>query len=104
MVNATCGVPVAVTASWNPTWTSIVSPAPYVSPLTGLLAIATALTAGAVAVLPSILWFAAFVIARLPSPRVALVPAPLWIVPPFSAKALAAILRPSLSVSAVCTV
>ena len=80
----------------------IVSPAPYVSPLAGALAIVTALTAGAVAA-PSTLWLPAFAIAFVPRPSAAFVPAPLWIVPPFSAKALAPIPIPSASASVAAT-
>ena len=103
MVSATWGVPVTVTGIWNPTSTAIRSPAPYVSPLAGLLAIETALTAGTVAA-PFTLWFGSFVIATAARLSAASTPvAVLWIVPPFSVSALAPILIPSLSASVACT-
>ena len=80
----------------------IVSPAPYVSPLAGVLAIVTAFTVGTVAT-PFTLWPPAFAIAFVPRPSAAFVPAPLWIVPPFSAKALAPTPIPSESASVAAT-
>ena len=81
----------------------IVSPAPYVSPLAGALAIVTAFTVGTVAA-PSTLWLLAFAIAFVPKPSAASVPAPLRIVPPFSDSALAPTPIPSESASVARTV
>ena len=74
------------------------------SPLAGVLPIATAVTAGATSLLPSTLWSAEFAIAALPRPSVALpVPPRNLIVPPFNANALAPMLMPFASASAACT-
>ena len=73
------------------------------SPLAGALLIDTALTAGAVAVLPDTLWPDASATAWAPSPKPAAAPAPLRIVAPFSVSALAPIETPSASASAACT-
>lgn len=52
IVSATCGGPLTVTASSNPTSTRIVSPAPNVSPLCGLAYTATLVTVGTRSTLP----------------------------------------------------
>ena len=74
------------------------------SPLAGELATLVPVTAGGVAVEPSTLWPLEFVIWWvLPSSSLALVPAALRIVPPFSANAVDPTLTPSASTSADCT-
>ena len=60
--SASRGVPSTDTVRAKPTCTEIVSPASYVSPLVGLLATETALTAGIVE-RPSTLWPSALEIA-----------------------------------------
>ena len=104
IVSPSCGLPVTVTGILKATLAPIFSPAPYVSPLTGVLVIAAPVTAGAVALLPVTLWVAAAAVAWLPKLRLALVPTVLRIVPPFSVSALAAIPIPSASESVDCTV
>ena len=72
------------------------------SPLAGALAIVSAVGAGVVA--GPFTWCPAlFAMAWLPRPRVALVPAALWIVPLFNASALAATLMPLASTSLAVT-
>ena len=76
----------------------IVSPAPYVSPLAGVLAIVSVFTAGTVAA-PFTLWPLAFAIAFAPRPSTAFVPAQFRTVPPFSVRAAAATPIPFASAS-----
>ena len=96
--SASCGVPVTVTAKSNPTWTEIVSPAPYDPPIAGWLTAATDETVGAV-VLPFTLWPAAFAMAWPAKLSVAFAAVALWIVPPFKVRALPPTPIPSASTS-----
>ena len=104
IVSASCGAPVTATVRLNVTSTSICSLSPYVLPPAGLLWIDTPLTDAAVNVPPATRRVPSLLIAwcaRLSSASV--VPPATSIVPPFSAKALAPMLNPSVSASACAT-
>ena len=73
------------------------------SPSSGALLISTEVAAGVALLAPNTFWPAASVIAWAPRPRTAPAPAALRIVPPFSAKASAAMPMPFASKSARCT-
>ena len=98
-VSATRGLPVAVTGRSNPTATLMVSPSSKVAPSAGELEMETLVTAGAVARLPSTLRFVSAVTAACVRSASTALSVSLM-VPPASARALAAMLTPSVSRSA----